>query len=353
MSAPRGRTSRACCAMCALLALLAGCKPRPAPPPESLSDHAERGPIQLTVEVTPRSPWVGDAVDVRLRMHTPAGCSVRFPQAEELGEIGAQATPAAEPTPAADGGLEWAQHYAFVPFQSGAIEIPPLAVKYALPPDGAAAEFSNELVSGTLKLDVRSALTTQDTVASPRDVTDTLALPRRPLSPRDVAAAALPALLLIANAALLIAAIAARARRPAAPIPAGVWAARALADLQRGELLTTGRFREFYYGLSEIVRRYIELQFGLAAPEMTTDEFLRILALEREAVPYDRQRLRDFLEACDIVKYAAFTPTRDAAEAAWHSASAFVHATSAAAARAQAERAAVGAESRPGGGRAA
>jgi hypothetical protein len=122
-----------------------------------------------------------------------------------------------------------------------------------------------------------------------------------------------------------------RARRPAPPILPEVWALRALAELETANLVETGQAKVFYYRLSEIVRVYIERKFGLAAPEMTTEEFLNTLARNRGALPFDADRLREFLQACDLVKYAAFTPAGSDAEQALGTARAFIDATAAAA----------------------
>jgi hypothetical protein len=90
-----------------------------------------------------------------------------------------------------------------------------------------------------------------------------------------------------------------------------------------------GRAREYYYRLTEIVRQYIERKFGIAAPEMTTEEFLNMLARDHGALPCQPDPLRYFLEACDYVKYAALQPRRDDAEGALATARSFVHATAA------------------------
>ncbi|RMF81630.1 MAG: hypothetical protein D6744_06940 [Planctomycetota bacterium] len=112
-------------------------------------------------------------------------------------------------------------------------------------------------------------------------------------------------------------------------------AMRELAELSSGDHFERGAVREFYYRLSEIVRVYIERKFGLAAPEMTTEEFLVRLARDRSAVPYDADRLRAFLEECDRVKYAAYEPRREDGEQSISAARAFVDATAAAVAAAQ------------------
>jgi hypothetical protein len=49
-------------------------------------------------------------------------------------------------------------------------------------------------------------------------------------------------------------------------------------------------------------------------------------------LPYDALRLRVFMEACDLVKYAAFAPRSEDATDALLTARAFIHATAAVAA---------------------
>jgi hypothetical protein len=60
----------------------------------------------------------------------------------------------------------------------------------------------------------------------------------------------------------------------------------------------------FYTQLSNIVRQYIEGRFALKAPERTTEEFLAEAALPEQHM----KLLRPFLEECDLVKFARFTP---------------------------------------------
>ena len=86
-------------------------------------------------------------------------------------------------------------------------------------------------------------------------------------------------------------------------------------------------------------------RFRLRAPEMTTEEFLTALSRDRSAVPYDAGALRSFMEACDLVKYAALEPRAEDAAAALGAARTFVEQSAAAAVArpAEAEPAVVGA----------
>ena len=73
-----------------------------------------------------------------------------------------------------------------------------------------------------------------------------------------------------------------------------------------------GRYKDFYVELTMVVRRYIQRRYGIKAPHMTTEEFLRA------ARPSDE--LRRFLESADMVKFAGVEATPDMADSATDSA---------------------------------
>ena len=73
-----------------------------------------------------------------------------------------------------------------------------------------------------------------------------------------------------------------------------------------------GRYKDFYVELTMVVRRYIQRRYGIKAPHMTTEEFLRA------AKPSDE--LRKFLESADMVKFAGVEATPEMADEATDSA---------------------------------
>ncbi len=98
---------------------------------------------------------------------------------------------------------------------------------------------------------------------------------------------------------------------------------RALRELDRllaGGLLDHDRIKDFYVELTMVVRRYIERQYAVRAPEQTTDEFLADISRRNLFPSATTNRLQAFLEAADRVKFAAFVPdstaTRDMVETA-------------------------------------
>lgn len=110
-------------------------------------------------------------------------------------------------------------------------------------------------------------------------------------------------------------------------IPAHEIAYRQLEELRRKEYIKQGRIKEYYSEISDIIRRYLENRFNLNAPEMTTQEFL---GLARDSVQLDSSHktlLREFLTACDMVKFAKYSPALDEINAVFESAKKFIDQT--------------------------
>jgi hypothetical protein len=78
-----------------------------------------------------------------------------------------------------------------------------------------------------------------------------------------------------------------------------------LESLKQQKLWQAGKLKEYYSGLTDIAREYIEGQFGVNAVEMTTDE---ILEQVRE-LQFDEQlfgKLKGTMELADLVKFAKY-----------------------------------------------
>jgi hypothetical protein len=70
--------------------------------------------------------------------------------------------------------------------------------------------------------------------------------------------------------------------------------------------------RLFCFEVSETLRIYLEERFQLRAPESTTEEFLVQLPTSTALNHDQKQSLAQFLESCDLVKFARFEPTEAA-----------------------------------------
>jgi hypothetical protein len=101
-----------------------------------------------------------------------------------------------------------------------------------------------------------------------------------------------------------------------------------LAYLELQQLLENQEAQEdvklFYVELTAIVRRYIERTKGIHAPEQTTQEFLYEIGRRSDFPAEESRRLRSFLEAADLVKFAAHQPRKEDVEESFRRAQVFV-----------------------------
>ena len=82
-----------------------------------------------------------------------------------------------------------------------------------------------------------------------------------------------------------------------------------------------GRYKDFYVELTMVVRRYVQRKYGIKAPHLTTEEFLREFKDERRET---RDELRKFLESADMVKFAGVEATPEMADEATDSAKGYL-----------------------------
>ncbi len=107
---------------------------------------------------------------------------------------------------------------------------------------------------------------------------------------------------------------------PEAPHVAAV---KALEKLHAQKLWQSGKQKQYYTGLVDIVRTYIEGRYGFPAMEYTSSEILARLS-EEEVPGRALQRMENLLPLSDFVKFAKFTPTAEQNEDAYVDAYYFV-----------------------------
>ncbi len=90
-------------------------------------------------------------------------------------------------------------------------------------------------------------------------------------------------------------------------IPPHIKALQELEKLALQKLWQEGKIKEYYTGITDILRTYIQERYGVGAPEMTTDEIM--LALKRKDInEMMKGKLRDILVLADLVKFAKEHP---------------------------------------------
>jgi hypothetical protein len=91
-------------------------------------------------------------------------------------------------------------------------------------------------------------------------------------------------------------------------IPPTQAALKALHLLEDKKLWQQGKIKEYYSEVTEIIRRFLEDQYGLLALESTSDEIMEQLKLLPDAQTLLKQFL-SFFTTADLVKFAKYHPT--------------------------------------------
>jgi len=301
--------------------------------PDAAADEivqtSESGPVKATVTLSPKKPQLGDSLNLTLTVSAQPGVQVEMPPfGEALGRFSiTRFTPRSDSQP--DGSTVHIQRYVLEAPMSGRQRIPSLRIEFvdqrasATPgrgPDGG-SESVHELLTDEIAIDIASV------IADGKD--QELRGLRDPLpetaSPGELVGYALaPAVLLLALATWLLLR---RMRRRAAlqsRISAYEQARQRLADLQRRGWPKQSDADAWYVELSDIVRRYIEDRYGVRAPELTTEEFLREARQQLGLQPAQRELLEAFLQTCDRVKFAGYLPQEAESQQAFAEASRFL-----------------------------
>lgn len=91
------------------------------------------------------------------------------------------------------------------------------------------------------------------------------------------------------------------------PLPPHVVAIKALESLHHQKLWQNGRYKQYYSGITDILRTYIAARYEIGAMEMTSDEI--IAAMQSLDVPQkSAMDLTGILQTADLVKFAKAEP---------------------------------------------
>jgi len=213
--------------------------------------------------------------------------------------------------------------YTLVGYEPGdhLVKSPP--VQYRMP-----GEELTEAPGAETRISIESLLAKAENATDIRDIKAPEEVPID-WRPYEVAGAAVIGLAALALVVRRLLGRRGREQPAAPPRPPHEVAVEQLEQLRARGLIAEGAFKEYYSGLSGIVRTYLERRFALRAPEMTTEEFLLTSARGGRLQGAHRRLLGDFLAESDLVKFAKHLPTIDDSERAWAAARRFVDETAA------------------------
>jgi hypothetical protein len=261
--------------------------------------------VRLLARTAPDSLTVGDRVTLEVVVDAPSGWQVTLPHQAGLGADVELQDAAVEPPNGerkdAPGRATWIGRYTLGVYGVGDLVLPPWPVEVRADSLWVVAE------TDSIRLHVSSVLNDSLAQADLRDLKPQATLAASPW-PWVVAG-------LLALLAVLLFVWWRRRKRPRAPVvplvpqrPAHVVALEALRRLEAERLPVDGLFAEYHVRLSEILRRYLEDAFGVAALEETTEEIrddLRRHGFDAGLV----HEVADLCSESDLVKFAKHEPT--------------------------------------------
>jgi len=229
-----------------------------------------------------------------------------------------------ERTADADSNVIVKQQLTLMTFDTGQIQVPPVALTYAKSFDD-----PDRLKAYTDPINLYSTTITVDTTMAYKPIVEPIAAPIQMKEVFPWILALLVAVLLGIGIVLLVKR---RKRKVDADgnivrgpvIPPYDKAVDDLKKLREEKMWQTGKVKEYFSSLTDIAREYIEGQFGVNAVEMTTDDIMEeIKPLRFPKETYDK--LKDTMEVADLVKFAKYSASTFESDTALSSMTEFVN----------------------------
>jgi hypothetical protein len=297
--------------------------PHASSPPQPLEQHKSLGAVRLTLTADRPSMGLTDTLTLTLTIAAPPEVRIALPEVPKtLGPFEVVQHRTTGPLRLPSQTQQWQREYRLAVTASGSLTVPALMVQVQ------EGDTTQPLTTDPLSITVTALVPADADMSAVKDIAPPVPLVRRGLPPWVwIVASGL------VSAGLLVGVwwwYRHRQRAAAVPLvqrPAHMLALAALEHLQRQDLITQERIEEFYVRVSTILRRYIELRFGLRAPEQTTEEFLVSALATGGLIAAHRDLLEAFLQHCDLVKFARHRPMPNDMEETFESAKNFVEHT--------------------------
>lgn len=301
---------------CIILAMLqSGCMSNNVPSKPVVAGSAiekvsEKGPVKMTIRISPSEPRLSDLVDMEILVDAPDKILVEPPTfGQAVGDFLVRDYSERDtdmfgrPLPP----NRRLFRYRLEPVHTGSHLIRSLAIEFTdNRPDSEATGTKSRIESEPIEVTITSEfgdavpdLANLEPMVAPQAIESTLSW-----------IWIVPAFFLIAIFAAML--WATRTKKgivvPPKKKPPEEVANMQLEQLLSEDLPARGLIKEFYLRLTGIVREYIEGSTGIHAPEQTTEEFLRDTRTTEYFAADQSLRLKEFLEAADMVKYAGQQP---------------------------------------------
>lgn len=275
-------------------------------------DSSDKLPLEVSASVDKDKATIGDKITYTIAVKAGKGIEIKFPEfAENLGGFAIKDFGTSE-----KGWFKtktYRQWYVLDTYVSGKYSIPEATIKYRKKGQVEWQEVSTEKIT----IEVESILKSAEAKRDIREIAGPIGFP---IQIPWYVWAVLALIVLGAGIAFFLFKRKKTQSIFVPPRPAHEVAYEALNALKQKEYLRRKEHKLYYIELSDIVRRYLENRFNLRAPEMTTEEFLNSVKDNKALMLEHKSLLRDFLFACDLVKFAKYEPAEKEADSSFESA---------------------------------
>ena len=285
----------------------------------------ERGPLRFTVKVTKKEITIAERITLELEAALDQDYEMEFPQfGEKLRQFGIVDYTSLPPRLGEGKKVVTQKFYVLEPFLSGEYTIPPITLSFWKIRD----EERHKLETEGIIIKVTSLLPKDMKKLYIKDISGPVEIPG--YKQVYIWITGIGLLVAISGGGLAYLIYKKRTlQERSTRIPPQEIAYRELEVLLAEKLIEKGRVKLFYMRITDILRHYIENRFGLRAPEQTTEEFLAELSRSNLLETSYKNLLKEFLNHCDLVKFAEYSPTNDEIQTSFDSCKEFIMTTKA------------------------
>ncbi|MEM7229261.1 MAG: hypothetical protein AAF432_10665 [Planctomycetota bacterium] len=295
-----------------------------------------RGPAVATITVTDSTVTSGDVIELTLNVTAPDGVQITLPELEWDDAALRLVSTVNRPDVPVEAGRQWSGTYRFDSFAPGDHALPELIIKM-MDERGTDESIETEWRLAPMSVTVEGVANRTDVTADLEAMLDEpLIIASQDEAPWSSLSRRLGWLtvLWVVGVIVLVALCGYlwwRRRygpKPAEPtIAPDAWALQHLDALRASDVVEHADWDTFYMRLTSTLRGYIERRWSIAAPELTTDEFLRSIP-NHAAFPAEHvDMLAGLLRRADMVKFAQQDAATDECREALETSYAFVRST--------------------------
>ncbi len=309
------------------------------PKTNAIRKEFRKGPFCVRLQADKDTLSIAESLVLSLEAEVEEGFEAELPGfGEKLGEFGIKDYREEPPKLTSENKLLSRKTYTLEPFLSGEYTIESMLIRFRKRSDGVgtteggpgqAPAFDEEIATEPVTIKVTSLLEKDQKELALNPIRGPVNLPSGSI-PFSLALGFVVVALVGAGFVLFF-----RSRRgrslcqEAPPIPPHELAYAQLEEILDEKLIERGLVKLFFSKLSDVLRAYIENRFGIHAPKQTTEEFFAGLSRHAPFSTEQKGLLLEFLQDCDLVKFAEHQPSQEQVIGALSSCRAFIGATSA------------------------